>query len=198
MAEDVSTLIQKECTQPPIVAGHSMGGKVAMCLALQQPELIAGLVAMDIAPISYAHSHLSLIDALGSLNLGKISHRSDADADLAGQIPNPILRAFLLQNLVYHNTCYDWRLNLPVLARSMSALTDFPEYPQKNRYDGPTLFLRGANSQYIPDSATSTIKQLFPSAKIRTIANAGHWLHAEQPDTVVTALQKFVASSSLR
>ena len=193
MAEDVIALVQKEFKQPPFIAGHSMGGKVAMCLALQQPTLIAGLVAMDIAPIPYAHNHLSLIEAMRGLNPGDIGKRSEADALLARQIPNPMLRSFLLQNLVYNNAYYDWRLNLPVLALSMVKLTGFPEYPKKT-YSGPSLFLRGANSHYIPDSATSTIKQLFPSAKLRTIANASHWLHAEQPTAVVEALLEFVAA----
>ncbi len=196
MAEDVSALIEQEFKQPPFIAGHSMGGKVAMCLALQQPALIAGLIAMDIAPIVYDHSHLSLIDAMSSLNLGNISKRSEADTDLTSQITNPMLRAFLLQNLVYHNECYDWRLNLPVLAQSMASLTAFPSYAPGTRYDGPALFLRGANSHYIPESATTTIQQFFPKAVIKSIANAGHWLHAEQPSTVVTALQEFVQANT--
>jgi len=194
MAADVKALIRNKFDQSPMIAGHSMGGKVAICLALQEPSLITGLVAMDIAPISYHHNHLSLIEALRSLNLLNIHKRSEADASLAGPIPDPMLRGFLLQNLTYHNDCYDWRLNLPVLAQSMSTLTDFPEFPPAAHYSGPTLFLRGANSHYIPDSALPVIEQLFPSAKVRSIANAGHWLHAEQPDAIVMALREFITT----
>jgi len=194
MAEDVSTLIRNKFVHKPVIAGHSMGGKVAMCLALQEPELVAGLVVMDIAPIAYDHSHLNLINALRGLNLGDISKRSEADAGLAGEIPNPMLRSFLLQNLVYHKACYDWRLNLPVLATSMPALTGFPDYPQQTTYQGPCLFLHGSNSPYIPDSAIPAINRFFPTANVQAITDAGHWLHAEQPDTIIRLLQEFTTA----
>jgi len=178
------------------VIGHSMGGKVAMMVALRAPERVTSLVVMDIAPIAYredqADSHGGVIDALRMIELRPGLTRRKADATLAARIAEPALRAFLLHNLVLGDTPH-WRIDLDAIGASLPDLVDWRDPEPLTPYPGPALFLHGARSDYVPASAESAIRARFPGAEIKTIPNAGHWLHAEQPDAVVAALQDFLA-----
>ncbi|MGY6548304.1 MAG: alpha/beta fold hydrolase [Roseinatronobacter sp.] len=161
------------------VLGHSMGGKAAMVLALQAPELVGRLLVADIAPVAYGHSQTPLIDAMRALDLNAVTTRQSADAALAGAIPNPSVRAFLLQSLDLRADPPRWRLNLDVLARDMDQITGWPEVT--GRYPGPALFLSGAKSDYVLPEHRGAIRALFPAAKFAKLPDAGHWLHAEAP-----------------
>lgn len=194
MAADLFALLDEEGWQRASLVGHSMGGKVAMYAALAAPSRVQRLVVLDIAPIRYSHSHRALIEALLALDLRPIRRRADADEALRPVVPDAELRAFLLQNLVFDSEGRaSWRLALPILRDDMDELTDFPLPALDARFDAPALFLRGGRSDYVPPAAKAVIRRLFPGATVATVADAGHWLHAEKPQAVLQHLIGFFA-----
>jgi pimeloyl-ACP methyl ester carboxylesterase len=181
---------------PAAVLGHSMGGKAAMALALTRPELVERLVVADIAPVAYAHSFAPYIRAMRAVPLGALARRGDADALLAPHIPDPGVRAFLLQNLETGEAGYRWRPNLAVLGAAMDDLLGFPAFAATTRYDGPVLVLAGARSDYVRPEHLAEILRLFPAARVETIAGAGHWLHADQPEAFIAVLRRFLTDGA--
>ncbi len=177
------------------VLGHSMGGKVAMTMALTQPELIKRLIVADIAPVEYKHDNLSVITALEGVDLKSIKTRNDADKHLMKKIPEPMVRSFLLQNLVYSEDQYKWRINIPVIKKSLPSLHGFPFFSENIFFNGPTMFLAGARSDFIEPNHHKNITHLFPKSSIVNIAGAGHWLHADNPEAFVDAVFQFIRSS---
>jgi pimeloyl-ACP methyl ester carboxylesterase len=177
------------------ILGHSMGGKVAMTLALKQPELIGRLIVADIAPVKYNHDNLSIITALEDVDLNLIKIRSDADKQLIKSIPEQMMRSFLLQNLVHGEYHYEWRINIPVLKKSLSTLQAFPSFSKNVLFDGPTLFLAGIRSDFIEQKHHKRIANFFPGSSIVEIADAGHWLHADNPNDFISSVTHFVSST---
>ncbi len=159
------------------ILGHSMGGKAVMALALMQPKHLRRIVIADIAPVAYSHSQQPMIDAMRKVDLTTIEKRSDADAQLAEHIDEPGVRAFLLQSLDV--TARRWKLNLDVLQAEMENIIGFPDLD--GRFEGPALFLTGANSDYVTRAHRPRIKSLFPKARFAKLPDAGHWLHADKP-----------------
>ncbi len=170
---------------PCDVLGHSMGGKAAMMLALSNPELVNRLIVADIAPVAYTHTQLPFIHAMKSVDLSHIARRADALEQLeAAGVTDPTLRSFFTQSLDV--AAQKWRLNLDVLERDMPAIMGFPDV--SGQYDSPTLFLSGAQSDYVTHDHRPTIRTLFPKAAFVRITGAGHWLHAEKPREFVTSV----------
>lgn len=188
MASDLARVITEAGGRADVL-GHSMGGKAAMTLALGQPGLVRKLVVADIAPVTYTHEHSDKIAAMQGVDLTRVRHRRDAEDQIKDAIPDPQLRAFLLQSLALDGGAR-WKLNLETLGAEMPKIMAFPTFGTKFR--GPTLFLRGANSTYLLPEHEPIIHALFPNAQINTIANAGHWLHAEQPRAFVEAVEAFL------
>lgn len=186
MAEDLAAVID-EIGGPADVIGHSMGGKAAMVLALAHPDKVNRLIVADIAPVAYTHTQMHLVEAMQALDLSTLESRSDADAALAQAVDEKSVRAFLLQSLDVRGKA--WKLNLDVLARDMEKITGFPEV--SGTYDGPALFLAGAESDYVLPEHRDGIKALFPEAKQAKIPGAGHWLHAEKPREFEAAARTF-------
>jgi pimeloyl-ACP methyl ester carboxylesterase len=178
MAGDLAEVIGS-LGQPADLLGHSMGGKAAMQLALTEGGLIRRLIVADIAPVAYAHDQSRHVQAMAALDLGQITTRAEADAALAATTPDPALRAFFLQSLDFRSQPPRWKLNLPVLAAEMPKIVGWPG--TTGRFDGPTLFLTGAESTYVRPEHRETIQALFPKARFARIPGAGHWLHAEKP-----------------
>lgn len=172
------------------VIGHSMGGKAAMALALTAPGRINRLVVGDISPVAYGHSQSSLVNAMQGLDLTGLGSRGEADARLAATVPEAPVRAFLLQSLDLKTDPPSWRLNLDVLGREMDRIVGWPEF--ETQFTGPALFLAGETSDYIRPDHRDTILRLFPKAEFGTVANAGHWLHAENPRGFLDAVTAFL------
>ena len=192
MAEDAAELIGEVGQGAAHVAGHSLGGKVAMELALSRPDLVERLVVVDIAPKGYPPHHADLRDAMLSLDFAAVHSRRDAERLLSERIADNRVVLFLLKNLAHDGDGrYRWKLNLAAIS---AGLPKTGEAIQAGRtFSGPTLFLTGANSGYVdPERDRPQILSLFPNASIRSIAGAGHWLHAERPDEVVAALSEFL------
>ena len=192
MAADVAQFIETNGLGPVILIGHSMGGKAAMRLALSRPSLVAKLVVVDIAPVDYDHSSGFYVDALRAIDLGELSARGDADDQLAAAVPEPAIRAFLLQNLVRQEQGFAWRANLAVLATAMPALMTFPK-TEADQFPHPSIMLAGMKSNYVQPNHQAEIQRLFPKAETRHIADAGHWLHAEQPAAFLAHLNDFLS-----
>ena len=191
MAGDVARYLDSAGLERAVVVGHSMGGKTAMALALDQGDRLDKLVVVDIAPVPYGHSHGEFIDAMLALDLPALGRRSQVDAALVEAVPEAGVRAFLLQNLTQRDGTLSWRLNLPALQAAMPALVGF-EVPLGDPYEGPTLFLAGADSPYVLPEHETRIRGLFPEAEVEHIPAAGHWVHAEQPAAFMSRLERFL------
>lgn len=191
LAEDVRTFLDAHTLDAPTVLGHSMGGKTAMALALQHPERVRRLLVADIAPVPYRHQseHRKLIEAMQALPLASGITRSEADRLLAEAVPEWSIRAFLLKNLVSENGIWRWRLNLSALH---AGLGDILEFPFSGLYSRPTLFIGGARSHYILPEYHGAIHERFTQNRMVLLKEAGHWLHAEQPDAFRETVQAFL------
>jgi esterase len=191
MAADVAeTMDDKGIGAAPVI-GHSMGGKVAMTLALTQPDRVQKLAVLDIAPVSYDHDYEGYVEAMQAIPLNNEVNRKAANERLAERIPDAALRVFLLSNLVLGEQSH-WRFGLSEIGGAMKSLLRWTDPPGAGAYHGPTLFLRGGNSHYVLPESYAPIGKLFPGAKIQTIEHAAHWIHAEQPQAVTAALQAFL------
>lgn len=185
MAADLAGVVQDRQD----ILGHSMGGKAAMVLALTRPEVVRKLIVADISPVTYGHTQMPLIEAMRGLNLDRVETRGDADRQLQSTVKDEGVRAFLLQSLDVKGR--RWRLNLDVLAAEMAKIIGFPEV--EGQFDGPALFLAGAESDYVRREHRDLIRTLFPNAVFAKIPGAGHWLHAEKPREFEAAVRAFLA-----
>lgn len=204
MADDLLTFFKDHNITKAHIVGHSMGGKTAMRFALLHPELIDKLVVIDIAPKSYAsfsnyaqitNNHLLIMDSMLNVDLSNIQSRQEVDQQLSGQLTDQKLRHFLLKNI--HRTksgSYQWRFNLPVLKQSleqiMDGFSDLP--PEQHKTNIQSIFIKGEQSGYITEEDSLIIRKYFKNAELVTIPNAGHWLHAEQPDLLIKTLAYFL------
>jgi esterase len=195
MAGDLAALLRSNGIGRAHLVGHSMGGKVAMWLALRDPGLVASLLVEDIAPVTYPNRFATLIRALCDLPLDRIRDRRDAEARLGELIPGAALRGYLLTNLIPGEHGWRWRINLPVLADSMAQIVGFPDAAGR-QFPGPTLFLYGGRSDYMTGEALAAIRRLFPLARLRAIPGAGHWIHSQRPDDFLDAMRGFLRSGN--
>ena len=189
MAADIELFLDTQNLTSANILGHSMGGKAAMWFALSNPERIQKLIVADIAPVSYRHSFDNLIQALKQLPLEQLTNRKQADSLLSGPIPESSFRQFLLQNLILKEGKYLWRIDLDIFANTADNIIAFPATDTISTYPDKVLFLAGETSNYI---AKESVYNLFPNAEIKTIAKAGHWLHAEQPEEFCKAVNEFL------
>lgn len=179
-----------------VLVGHSMGGKVAMLTALNHPELVAALVVVDIAPgpSDQVATFAPLVSAMRSLDLSGLASRTEADQRLRAAVPDDAVRLFLLQNL-RRKGGWHWQPNLAMLGDSLAEIGDWPDTGTAT-YPGPVLWLTGERSAYVKPEHEAAMSRLFPAVRRQVVPGAGHWVHADQPEAVVTALLDFVAGLS--
>jgi pimeloyl-ACP methyl ester carboxylesterase len=209
MVELLATELE-QFAEPATLVGHSMGGKVSMQLALRRPELLRALVVVDIAPVAYpptggrtddpdeeASPFAAFIEAMRGLDLDALRTRDDADQALKSAVPSRMVRSFLLQSLVREGLGTDggwrWRLNLDLLGRDLDELRGFPPPPPGASFDGPVLWIAGANSHYVLPEDRPHMDALFPATRLVRIKDAGHWVHSEQPEVFLETLRRFLA-----
>jgi len=191
MAADVDRFFATRGLASARVVGHSMGGKTAMQLALHFPRRVEKLVVVDMAPRAYAPAHDKIFAALLALELPAFESRPQIEAALAPDIPNPVLRRFLLKNLGRTPAGgFHWKINLADLAENYWRLREPVAGPM--RFAGPTLFMRGGKSKYLAAEDEPLIRDWFPAAQIQTLAEAGHWVHADQPGEFLRRLVDFL------
>lgn len=191
MADDVANLIKELGLKSVDMLGHSIGGKVAMTVTASYPNQVHSLIVVDIAPKRYPDRHSDIFDALLAIDLTIMAKRSEVDDVLAKTIPNKAIRQFLLMNLTKTKEELKWQLNLPLLAQQYPKLIQ--AVCEGIVIKQPSLFIRGALSDYIEDGDVISIKQQFPNADFVTIEQSGHWIHAERPDVFLSTVQAFLS-----
>jgi pimeloyl-ACP methyl ester carboxylesterase len=190
MVEDLRELLDEEGLEKVFLMGHSMGGKTAMNFATAYPERVEKLIVGDIAPRHYPIHHQQILEGLNALNLQRLQSRKEADEHLAAYISEAGIRQFLLKSLGRGTEGFVWKINLPVITANIENVGEALE--EDSTYDGPCLFLGGANSNYILSSDLPDMYAHFPNYEWVSIPDAGHWLHAEQPQAVVSEMRKFL------
>ncbi len=192
LAADVAESFLARNVTAALVVGHSMGGKVAMRLALDFSEIVAQLVVVDIAPVPYASAFHGYAAAMMGMELRPDLTRAKADAVLAPVVEDPAVRQFLLQNLVFGGQPH-WRIGLAEIAAGLPEIENWTAMTAQ--YAGPTLFVAGERSDYIRPEHRGIIAERFPRARFVTVKNSGHWVHADNPAGFVAVLESFLSRS---
>lgn len=191
-AGDVIELLDGHGISQAIFIGHSMGGKVAMRLALSHGDRVASIVSVDMSPVAYPEDRFGpVFEALAAVDPATLQSRQQADERLAALLPARALRSYLLQNLVKEDGSWRWRLNLAALEKGMGEISSFAEVEHKD-FPGPALFVYGGNSPYVKPEHQPVIRRLFPYARIRQIVGAGHWVFYDQPQVFGETLAGFL------
>ncbi|MGB5698723.1 alpha/beta fold hydrolase [Muriicola sp.] len=193
LAADVYTYLEQNGIDKADVIGHSMGGKTAMQFACSHPGKVNSLIVADIAPKYYPPHHDEIINGLNALRREDLTSRTAADTALATHISDWGVRQFLLKNLYWkEKDQLAFRFNLKVLSDKLNEIGE--PIGSNEVFEGPVLFLRGSRSEYIQEQDLAEIKKHFPRATLQTIENAGHWLHAENPDEFLQKTLSFLNS----
>jgi esterase len=191
MAADLVEFITDHHLLGAVLLGHSMGGKAVMQFAWKHSHLISKLVVVDIAPRFYGKHHDNILEGLAAIPIATLQHRQDADTILSQYVKESDTRQFLLKNLYRKEEGgFGWRINLPTLKNTIENIGE--SLPETAEIALPTLFIRGELSYYIRDTDLELIGQIFKDYQLVTIANAGHWVQAEQPKAFAQALNAFI------
>lgn len=195
LAADVAETLAARGIARCRLIGHSMGGKVGMALALTMPALVERLVIADIAPRAYAHGNARLIAAMRGLTLTPGMTRAEASTALAADIPDGMIRSFLLLNLRLGVAQPNgWRIGLDELAEGISVIEGWQ--PIAGAYPGLVLSIAGGRSHYVTQAARANLTALFPAIRFATLPDAGHWLHVDDPQGFIAAVSRFLAAPS--
>lgn len=193
LAADVRETMDAHALDHAAVLGHSLGGKTAMELALSSPERVDRLVIVDIAPVAYDRRHDRELEAMCALDVEGLGSRGEADGALKPHVPNPAIRQFLLKNLVRGREGFEWRIPLDTIRAAYPEIAAAPA--AAGPYEGPALFVRGGNSDYVPDDAEPLIRERFPNAQIETVPGAAHWVHIDATGPFLERLHIFLTCS---
>lgn len=181
MAADTEAFMEEHNIEEAFILGHSMGGKTVMQFAIENPHRVKKMIVADIAPKYYAPHHQTILAALNSVDFAVQKDRKAVQEKIGETIDNPGIVQFLMKGLTWaEKDQLTWKFNLEVLTSQIENIGE--ELAGFAYFTNPTLFLRGENSDYITEDDIDVIEEIFPMAQYRTIDNAGHWLHAENPD----------------
>lgn len=204
LANDVLSLLDTLDIPTACLIGHSVGGKVSMECALTNPHRVSELIVVDIAPVTYnPRNHASdaslAARAMAGVDLHTVQTRADADAALTVRgVENQAVRDFLLTNLVRNKQAesdaskYEWKANIQQIVQALPTLMAFLDH-RASMYSGRTCVIRGGKSHYVPFDSMKAFTKLFPSTKLVTIADAGHWVQAQMPDQFCRSVNDFLA-----
>lgn len=195
MAADIVELMDDLGLASATLIGHSLGGKVSMQVALNNPDRVSELVVIDIAPVTYDSRQDAALDALNLLAENHITSRRDADSLISKHIIEAPVRAFLLKNLA-RNPEGEFRLKLNLASINQNYASTLVSAPTGQAYGGPTLFLKGEHSAYIQEKHRPVMQQLFPHSQVEVVADTAHWLHAEKPEAVNALIRAFIATKT--
>lgn len=191
MAEDLIQVIHELDLKKVILIGHSMGGKTAMKMTALYPDIVEKLIVIDIAPVKYQNNwHNDIFDALFATQKAQPKTRQEAKISLAQHIPVEAIQQFMLKSFD-PSTKEFFRFNLTSLHKNYDNIMDW----QLCHTNTPTLFIRGGQSNYIKSEDTQLILSQFPQATSFTINGSGHWVHAEKPEFVIRAIERFLISN---
>ncbi|MBD1388714.1 alpha/beta fold hydrolase [Neiella sp. HB171785] len=192
-AQDLAELIAELELQQVDLVGHSMGGKIAMAYALSEPQMVRRLVVADIAPVAYQSHHIQVIAGLNALWQQPTSSRQQADQLLSQFVDESGVRQFLLKNLNWRDGQCQWKLRLQQVLAGYDDVIDWPQFD--GSYSGPTLFIKGTESDYILSEHREAISQYFANSKAKLISDAGHWLHAQKPAAFNRIVATFLSAN---
>ncbi len=190
MSDDVLSIIKQENLCEVVLMGHSMGGKTAMHLALQHPEFFSKLIVVDIAPKYYPVHHKQIIDAMQSIDVLKITSRSEAEKILNSKLEDTGTVQFLMKGLYRSHHHFAWRFNLDAIEKNIENVGE--EIVSVFPFTHKTLFVRGSESNYLTDDDWFDIRTIFLNAELQTINGAGHWIHADAPDAFFDCVLNFI------
>lgn len=192
LAQDIIDTLDHLAIDTCSILGHSMGGKIAMQVALDFPERIEKLIVADIAPVKYPEHHNRIIEGLMSLDLVNLTSRKEADSQLSQYVEEAGVRQFLLRNIAKTDDALTFKCNLAFIAQCYPQIV--AGYQGTKTFNKPTLFIKGGDSQYITAEHQSTILKHFPQSKAKIIQGAGHWLHAEKTIAFNKIVNDFIRS----
>jgi pimeloyl-ACP methyl ester carboxylesterase len=193
LARDIKKVLDIENIKNCYVIGHSMGGKIAMMLAFENPSLVERLEILDISPRQFETpmEHVGFIASMGAIDLRKVKKRSEVEDQLAKHNYEKRLMLFLLKNLSYsHEHGFKWKPYLKAINRNIAEIGR--GFEDKGVYNGPTLFIRGGQSDYIKKKDIPVMKQHFPNYKMVTLKESGHWIHVDDPEGFMRETEKFL------
>ena len=192
--DEVAAWLRDNFEHPVAVVGHSLGGKVAMRLALRYPELVERLLVSDISPArnEATTDFSSLVSAMRNLPLEGLESRSDADRSMAAQVPDSSVRGFLLQNLRRQGGAWAWTCNLDLLGDNLHTIGGWP--PLDDVYEGVVYWVSGGLSNYVLPEHRDPMQSLFPKVSSVTIKTAAHWVHADEPEIFLATVKHFLGA----
>ena len=207
LSNDLVQFFKLQNLEKAIILGHSMGGKAAMLFATQNPQMVEKLIVVDISPGGYSNSgslpsqrkiHEKIISSLMAMYIKSISSRQQADEALSKSIADARTRQFLLKNLQRDEEGrFYWLLNLDAISANLDALMGpVFGFSEEVRIEIPTLFVKGEKSPYITQQHIELIEGIFTDNQIVTIPNAGHWVHAEQPNQFLEVVNGFLQNGN--
>lgn len=180
LAKDIHEFCKQQNINHATIIGHSMGGKVAMLLALQHPELIDKLIVVDIAPSFYDGGHETILFAMAEAPLRSTEKREDIDKFLQTRIHDFGTRQFIMKNLTRNEKGqFEWKCNFEALILNYRILMNFPKI--EKQFSGKTYFIKGEKSNYINQDNYDACDNYFPNNQILEVKDAGHWVHADKP-----------------
>lgn len=205
LSSDLNEFCDRLCLPKVILIGHSMGGKTAMQLTADYPEMVKSLIVVDIAPwghlenvetLNILKEHRKIIEGLSSIPLKSLSSRNQADELLSKWVPQDHVRQFLLKNLKREiDGTFSWKLNLTAISNNLEHLMDGVAIDStKYKITIKSLFIKGEQSNYIPQNKVNDLKDFFPNSEIVEISGAGHWVHAEKPKEFISKILRFLKS----
>jgi len=188
MADDLLAVLDALGLSQVHLLGHSLGGKVAMQFATQYPERVRRLIVVDMAMRAYPDRYTQLMDHMLAVDLSQMASRNEVDNALKDAIPNLRVRQFLLTNLVKNEAQLQWRINLPALKANYATLIAAIAV----HFEQLSLFIRGERSDYVQASDIAELQRHFTQAEFVSLPT-DHWVHAEQPQLFIQALEAFLA-----
>ncbi|EDY85660.1 esterase YbfF [gamma proteobacterium HTCC5015] len=192
MADDLWEYLHQEGISEVSILGHSLGGKVAMQMALAQPDRVKKLIVEDIAPVHYLPRHQNTFAAIGKLEATRLRSRREADELIQDLIPSTGERQFMLTNLRRDALgLLRWRPDMQAIRDQYDVFSKAPDFLGPP-YRGPALFIRGGQSPYVLDEYRDTIEMMFPLSRIHTLKQASHWVHADAPQAFQTMVKRFL------
>jgi esterase len=191
LSNDLSEFINKHLIKNPIIIGHSLGGKIAMNFALENPADVKKLIVVDIGTKEYPVHNIDVLDAFLSIDITNASSRNKVEEQIAAIMPLEKVRQLMMKNIYRRaDNRFEWKLNIESINNNFSNI--FDKVKSKNKFTNPTLFIKGELSNYISTSDFPEIKDLFPNAELQMIQGATHWVHADKPGEFIDTVLKFI------
>jgi esterase len=190
LTKDLEEFVQQHSLQKPIIIGHSMGGKTAMNFALRNSGNLAKLIVVDIMPKAYPVHHDRILEGLKSIDVAQLKSRTEADAQLEKFVRDPGVRQFLLKSLTRkEDATFEWRINLTALDQNIESMASGLVFD--GQYNGPTLMIKGAKSNYYAAGDEQIVSKFFPNTTWVTL-DTSHWVQAEKPQEFADAVLNFI------